>query len=366
MKWMKKFLFLCVTFIFFSCARAPLRSIENSMRPAKILPQLVDCKSSESFFLALKNHIDVMKRSKQVTDPMIFGKLKISKEQYINSLLEILNHPNNWVEWIELNFDVYEVYGKDDWAEVLTTGYYEPHVHGAHEKSVEYPRAIYSLPGNKEINFSRKEIDSENKLADKKLEMAWLDPVDAFFIQIQGSGVIEFDDGSSLHIGFASNNGHPYRSIGKSLTDVIALPEMSMQRIRAYLKTLSSEKQQEILNQNPSYVYFKKLDSEALTYAGMNAVAGRTMATDFNFFPKGALAFLDIEEPMFDSSADLKPIAWKKKSRFVFDQDTGGAIRGGGRVDLFFGNDEHAYQKAGVMKQMGKLYYLVPKSYFKH
>ena len=359
-------LLLLSTMIFFSCSRAPLKKIENAMRPVRTLPSFVDSKSSESFFITLRKHIDVMSRSSQVSDPMVFGKVKIKKDDYIKSLTEILNHPQDWIEWIQNNFDVYEVYGKENWGEVLSTGYYEPHVYGSREKSLEYSRAIYASPDENEINFTREEIECENKLANKNLELAWLDPVDAFFIQIQGSAVIRFSDESSLHVGFSNQNGQKYQAIGKFLTDVIPLEEMSLQRIKAYLKTLSQNDQQRILNKNPSYVYFKKLESGALTYSGMEVSPGRTIATDYNFFPKGALAFLDIEEPEFESINDMQPRSWKNSPRFVFDQDTGGAIKGGGRVDLYFGDDENAYQKAGVMRRVGMLYYLIPHLPLKH
>ena len=136
---------------------------------------------------------------------------------------------------------------------------------------------------------------------------------------------------------------------------------MSMQRIRSHLKTLPFNEQQTILNKNPSYVFFRKLDGKALTYAGMEVEDGRTIATDLQLFPKGAMAFLDIEEPVFETEAAITPLSWDRKPRLVFDQDTGGAIKGSGRVDLFYGEGDWAAQKAGVMKQKGKLFYLVPR-----
>jgi membrane-bound lytic murein transglycosylase A len=185
--------------------------------------------------------------------------------------------------------------------------------------------------------------------------------VDAFFIQIQGTGVVEFENGEKTRFGYASQNGFPYIAIGKHLTEHIPMEEMSMQRIKLHLQTLPKEAQQEILNINPSYVFFKKLDGDAVTYAGMEVSDGRTIATDLQLFPKGAMAFLDIDEPVFNTATDIHPASWAKKPRIVFDEDTGGAIRGGGRVDLYFGQGDLAAQKAGVMKQKGRLYYLVPK-----
>lgn len=362
------------------------------MRLSEKTPQLVDSLSRESFFSTLSSHIEVMKKSKLVKDPMIFGPLKISKSEYIRSLEEIFNHEEDWLEWIKQNFDFYEVYGRKEWGEALSTGYYEPIVQGSLKKTEAFPQAVYSAPSDlvtvnlKSFSYKftkglehqilrgrlngdvvipyyvRSEIDGDLKLADKKLEIAWMDPIDAFFIQIQGSGVIELSEGGSMRIGYADQNGHPYVPLGKHLTHIIPVEEMSMQRIRSYLETLPREEQQKVMNVNPSYVFFRKLDSLALTYAGMEVSSGRTIATDKDLFPKGALAFLQIEEPFFSTLSSPTPVAWLNKPRLVFDQDTGGAIKGPDRLDLYYGQGDEAAQKAGVMKRLGKLYYLVPKS----
>ena len=336
------------------------------MRIVKFQPTLLDSLSKESFFLTLKKHIQVMKNSKLVKDPMIFGILKIEKNKYISSLENILEHENNWLEYIQQKFDFYEVYGKNEWGEVMSTGYYEPHVRGSHQMSSEFSQPLYSTPkdlkGSWVKYYTRKEIDSDNKLRNQNLELAWLDPIDAYFIQIQGSGLVEFEDGAKVRFGFDHKNGHPYGALGKYLQDVIPKEKMSMQTIKKYLKTLNHFEQQEVFNKNPSYVFFRKLENETLTYAGMEVSPGRTIASDLRYFPKGALAFLDIEEPQFENISEIEPKSWLRLPRLVFDQDTGGAIKGGGRVDLYFGSSESDAQKAGVMKQNGKLYYLVPKN----
>jgi membrane-bound lytic murein transglycosylase A len=393
---MKKIISFCLLILFFcSCARTRLTHKEEAMRESKKQITLSDSLSSESFLKTLQKHIDVMKKSRQVDEQMVFGKKIISKSEYISSLEKILAAKENYVSYIKDHFDVMEVYGRNAWSEVLATGYYEPVIHGAKKPTEQFSMPIYSMPDDlvtvdlKKFDqvfkrydypaqlagkikgqtlvpyFDRNEIDVEKKLAGKNLEMAWVDPAEAFFIQIQGSGVVQFDEGnntsSELHIGYAAQNGHPYMAIGKLLHHVIPKEEMSTQKIKAYLKTLSKEEQQKLLTKNPSYVFFKKLEGDALTYAGMEVSAGRTVATDQVFFPKGALAWLDIEEPEFKSPIDESPTEWKRKPRFVFDQDIGGAIRGGDRVDLYFGKGDDAFQKAGVMKRMGKLFYLVPK-----
>jgi membrane-bound lytic murein transglycosylase A len=137
-----------------------------------------------------------------------------------------------------------------------------------------------------------------------------------------------------------------------------------MQRIRAYLASVPPAERDQVFFKNPSYVFFQPLESQSLTYSGAEVTAGRTIATDKFLFPKGVLGFFAIEEPTFAGEADLNASGWEAKPRFVFDQDTGGAIRGGGRVDLYMGQGPGAARKAGVMKRDGKLWGLAPKQVF--
>lgn len=388
---MKKIYLLIFIFLFSSCARQALNNIEQALRLAKNQPEFIDSHSEEGFFSALEAHIEAAKKSNLVLDPLVFGKVKIAKSVYLNSLEKILMNKENWKSYITENFDFYEVYGRDNYSEVMITGYYEPLVTGSMNETSVYSQPLYKTPNdlimvdlkkfahkfenypkppqiigqlvdnNLLPYFTRKEIDSDKKLQGKNLEIIWVRPVDAFFIQIQGSGLIELENGQRQRVGYDAQNGHSYKAIGKALTSYIPINEMSMQKIKLHLNTLSSDDQQKIFNYNPSYVFFKKLDSLALTYAGMEVFEGRTIATDKEFFPKGAMAFLEIEEPQFSDSRSIVASEWIKKPRVVFDQDTGGAIKGGGRVDLFFGSGETAQQKAGIMRHPGKLYYLVPK-----
>lgn len=374
-----------------SCARTKLVRVEDAMRPVQNKIQIEDSLGTESFLKTLAIHIDGMKKSRIISDPMTFGNRKISKAVYISSLEKILAQKENYLSYIKENFDLMEVYGRDSWGEILATGYYVPVLSGSRVKSETHPAPLYRMPEDLitvdlrkfesmfkrydfpaqlsgKLNgqnlipyFDRKEIDVEKKLEGKNLEMAWVDPAEAFFLHIQGSGIVQFEDGEELKIGYAAQNGHPYFAIGKLLHHLIPKEEMTTQKIKAHLKTLSKTEQQELLTKNPSYVFFKKLESEALTYSGIEVSDGRTIATDHVFFPKGALAFLDIEEPQFESDTAETPKDWKRLPRLVFDQDIGGAIRGGDRVDLYFGKGDMAFQKAGVMKREGKLFYLVPK-----
>jgi len=194
--------------------------------------------------------------------------------------------------------------------------------------------------------------------------LAWVDPIDAFFLEIQGSGVVKFPNGKELRLGYAAQNGHPYVPIGKHLIGVIPKEKITLRAIEDHLRSLPPEESRKIMNLNPSYVFFRKLQGAGLTYFGTEVSAGRTIATDQAFFPKGALAYLEFEKPNFSSAVDAEPVSWTKTARFVFDQDTGGAIRGPHRVDLFWGKGSDAKQAAGVMKGKGRLVYMVPRPDF--
>jgi membrane-bound lytic murein transglycosylase A len=142
--------------------------------------------------------------------------------------------------------------------------------------------------------------------------------------------------------------------------DVMPKEKITMQTLEAHLRSLAPEKRQEFLNQNPSYVFFNRREGNSLTYLGTEVIAGRTVATDQKFFHKGTLAYLEYQKPLFSDATASEPREWTPSSRFVFDQDTGGAIRGPGRLDLYWGKGDEAKQTAGVMQKPGRLYYLVP------
>ncbi len=288
---------------------------------------------------------------------------------------------------IENTFWVYKSIGRNRNSNVLFTGYYEPILRGSLKESTEYPYPIYRRPddwvsvdlslfdpkyGSDRIvgrhvdrtvipYFSREDIDSRGQLDEKGCELLWVsDQMDLFFLQIQGSGQVILEDGAVLHVNYDCNNGHAYQSIGKLLIDEgkISKEEMSAQRIRSYLKSHSCEIER-IFNYNESYVFFRLVDDGPLGAIEALLTPGRSIATDLDLFPRGALAFIQTEKPV--TSVDGTVESWEDFSRFVLNQDTGGAINGPGRVDLFWGNGQYARAAAGHMKHEGTLYFLVRK-----
>src|SRR5690606_10276917 len=169
--------------------------------------------------------------------------------------------------------------------------------------------------------------------------------------------------GKLIRVGYGAQNGHPYVAIGQYLFDKIPREKMSQQKIESHLRSLSPEEMQNLMNMNPSYVFFLEIDTEPKAFFGTEVVPGRTIATDTRYFPKGALAYLEYEKPSFATPEDEEPTEFQKSSRFVLDQDTGGAIKGPHRLDLFWGSGRSAAQVSGVMRNAGRLYYLFPKAY---
>ena len=223
---------------------------------------------------------------------------------------------------------------------------------------------VIDTPGGRRFvpYFSREDIDTRAALQGRKLELVWVDPVDAFFLHIQGSGTVMLEGGKTLRLNYADKNGQPYEALGKFLRDQIPLENLNLHTIEAYVRQLPAARMQEYFNRNPSYVFFQILESSALTYLGLPATDGRTVATDAKYFPKGGLAFLAFDKPRFDGPTSVTPLPEAEKTgRFVLDQDIGGAITGPGRLDLFWGRGADAKRYAGVIKNPGHLYYLTPK-----
>lgn len=213
------------------------------------------------------------------------------------------------------------------------------------------------LQGQRVVPYwDRGDIDAGKAKLDKNV-IAWADdPLDALFLQVQGSGRVALDDGSVLRIGYADQNGHPYRAIGKWLVEQGELPlaEVTMQSIRAWAKK-NPARVQELIESNPSYVFFRVLPPENRgTIGALNVAltAGASIAVDPRFIPLGSPVYLATTTP-----DDNRPL-----QRLVYAQDTGGAIRGPVRADLFWGSDKSAAELAGRMKQSGELWLLWPKT----
>ena len=204
---------------------------------------------------------------------------------------------------------------------------------------------------------SRKEIVDGNSLEGRADVIAYVDAIELFFLQIQGSGLVSFPDGRVKRVNYAQKNGHPYRSVGRLLKEHIPPEEMSLQSIKAYLHEHPDEVRG-ILNYNQSYTFFREVEDGPLGYIDVPLTPGRSIAMDRRLAPRGGLAFIETDFPVIDNG---EIIGWMPVRRFVLVQDTGSAINGHGRVDIFTGRGDEAEITAGHLKQKGRVFFLVAK-----
>jgi membrane-bound lytic murein transglycosylase A len=287
--------------------------------------------------------------------------------------------------FFEQRFQPYRATQEDGSTTGMVTGYYEPLLQGDRVRTDRARFPLYAAPndlitvdlasvypelkglrlrgrlvGNTLVPYAtRKEIEMPaNGNGFKGTPIAWVeDPVDLFFLHIQGSGRIELPDGSHLRVGYADHNGHPYQSIGKLLIERGELkPEQaSMQGIKNW-GVRNPDKLHELLASNPGFVFFRELPNGPqgpIGALGVPLTGGRSIAVDPRFIPLGAPVFL----------ATNQPNSPKPMNKLVMAQDTGSAIRGGVRADFFWGFGDAAGELAGRMKQRGRMWVLLPKDY---
>lgn len=282
--------------------------------------------------------------------------------------------------FFEQTFVAYAITAPDGATEGLVTGYYEPVLMASRSRGPLFTQPVYGVPEDLVVvdlaeqypelrgmrlrgrldgrrlrpYFSRGEIGEHNGAFNAPV-IAWVaDPVELFFLQIQGSGQLQMDTGERIRVGFADQNGHPYRSLGRHLIDrgELTLEQASMQGIKAWAAA-RPDQLRAALNHNASYVFFRELAAEGgpIGAYGVPLEAGYSIAVDPRFVPLGAPVFLTTTYPL--SSEPLE--------RLVMAQDTGGAIRGAHRADFFWGSGPEAGALAGRMRQAGRMWVLWPR-----
>jgi membrane-bound lytic murein transglycosylase A len=364
---------------------------EEALRKVRFFfPEFLDDMDRDSLILAVTRNMEYLNRLGPETifqygpDDFTIQQVRESQEAFLD-LLEKGLDPDQLSGEIRKKFRVYRATGRAQKRKVLFTGYYEPIYEGSQTPDQVFKYPLYRLPddlikidlslfnekfkgenivariqGKKVLPYySRYQIEAEKALAGKGLEMVWLkDPLDVAFLHVQGSGRVRLPDGKELLVQYQASNGQPYRSIGRYMVErgFLAGEEMSMQKIRKYL-TENPEVLGEVLNHNPSYVFFRKVENGPLGSIGVLLTPGRSVALDSRVFPKGALGFVVCQKPLVDDQGNI--IGWNKFYRFVVNQDTGGAIKGAGRADIFWGSGPYAELTAGHLRHEGDLYILI-------
>lgn len=283
--------------------------------------------------------------------------------------------------YFEKHFTPWQAVNADHGREGMVTGYYEPVIDGSRRPGERYRWPVYGPPtdmisvelagqhpdlrhlrlrgrlvGNRLVPYwSRAEIAAMGEAFPAEVLFWAADPIDLFFLQVQGSGQLRLEDGSRVRIGYAEHNGHPYASIGRWLVErgELALEQASMQGIREWARNHPA-RLQELLNANPSYVFFRELpltDDGPVGALGVPLTAGRSLATDPRYIPLGAPVFL----------ATTHPLSERPLQRLMLAQDTGSAIKGAVRADFYWGSGPEAGEQAGRMRQTGRMWVLLPK-----
>jgi membrane-bound lytic murein transglycosylase A len=275
-------------------------------------------------------------------------------------VMDLWDRPEKMVAAIRSRFELVQL-GPTTEKGILVTGYYQPVIDGNLTQTGAYRYPVYRKPDALVESFSRHEIDALGRLKGKGYEIAWVkNPVELFFLHVQGSGIIRLEDGRTLHLNYAASNGRPYTSIGKVLIEQgkLRVDEVSAARLRRYLRERPDEREP-LFARNERYIFFRFVESGPLGSLEIPLTPGRSIATDPKYFPAGALVFLTGRRPLVDGAGNL--VGWRPFSRFVLNQDAGAAIRGLGRLDLYFGSGEEAGAAAGFMNSGGRLYWLLRK-----
>jgi len=266
---------------------------------------------------------------------------------------------------------------------MLVTGYYEPEIAASRQRTERFKYPLYRVPDDLiEVNlrdvcadcpartvvgrikdyklvpyYTRAQIDA-GVLARKDYELVWLDdPIEVFFLHIQGSATLRLEDGSEMQVSYAGSNDRPYTSIGRLLVEQgkIDREHATLGGLKAYLRQHPQE-QAAIMAANERYIFFRTVAAGPVGSAGVVLTAGRSIAADRTVYPPGALTFLRIfDGPQADGAAPK--VAY---SRFTLIQDTGSAIQGPGRLDVFWGTGTEGERVAGGMRNPGELYLILP------
>ncbi len=288
--------------------------------------------------------------------------------------------PEELLGALKSRFKIYRASDDDGTGKTVITGYYEAeiqvtkapdetHKYAVHLKpadlvktntamGVDFDYGRYDEAGNLVRHYSRQEIHS-GKLSGQGLELVWsAHPSQIMLLQIQGSGVLRFPDGDYLRAGFDGANGHPFRSVQKILIDCGEIPGMSF---KDFIKYLSAQgpREERLADLNPRYIFFKSRPKDSLPYGaiGRALTAGRSIAIDPKYVPLGLFGLLKSKRPVAQGAG----IGFKDFNRFISTHDTGSAIRGPGRVDLFWGTGATAETEASSMKAPGELYLFILK-----
>jgi membrane-bound lytic murein transglycosylase A len=285
-------------------------------------------------------------------------------------LLVTSRSPSELQAAVNREFVFYKSVGNDDRGTVLFTGYFEPIYAASRTPSAEYRYPLYRLPTDfdrwSSPHPTRLQLEGEDGLGRKSplrgQELVWLrDRLEAFLVQVQGSARLQLPNGRLMTVGFAGKTNYPYTSLGRELVKDGKLPleGLTLPVLLDYFRAFPAELNQ-YLPRNQSFVFFKETHgAPAMGSIGVPVTAERSIATDKSLMPPGALALINAPIPLPNATGQIET---QMVNRYVLDQDTGSAIKGAGRVDIFMGTGPQAGNRAGLINGKGELYYLLLKN----
>lgn len=348
------------------------------------LPPLADDSDPASLLTCVRRSLRQLERlPPERAYPTAAGRVRVAELvrtlTLFEQILETAPEPHDWSALLRERFRFLRAAPAGG---LLFTGYFQPELRAAREPSERWAHPLYEVPddlvrtdhseqcpecehattiGRQENGrlvpyHSRAEIDGDGALRGRDLELAWVDdPIDLFFLHVQGSGLLRFEDGTAMQVGFAGSNGREYRSIGKLLVESggVPLESASLATLRDYLRARPEERDR-ILFANERYVFFRPLPIGPIGSLGVPLTAGRSVAVDPGSYPLGSLVWIHSQRPG-EAGAPV-PL-----SRFACVQDAGAAIAGPGRVDVFWGAGPEAERIAGPMRAAGDMLLLLAR-----
>lgn len=303
-----------------------------------------------------------------------YEKAKASINEFSDILKNKAANRDEFVNAVTSKFSIFESVGWDGRGTVLFTGYYSPEFKASRNKSTKYRYPLYKRPadlvtdkqtgaplgrqvGTQVVPYpTRKQIETANLLLGT--ELVWLaDPLDAYIIHVNGSAKLSLADGTNMYVGYAGKTDRPYTSLGQTLIkdDLISADEMSLTAIRKLYKT-QPDAVMEAAYKNECYIFFQEYSANSWPAGslGFRVTEKRTLATDKAIFPRGGIIIVDTRIPTYTNNT-------QQFTRFMLDQDTGGAIKAPGRADIYLGQGKAAEIIAGRQYQEGQLFYLFLK-----
>ncbi len=325
-------------------------SLSNFSDFPEISPKLIN---------GLQNQLRVLKNRRKKKE-FTFGNLNVQIEQ-LQETIELLMKYADKPEILNKALEAHQIKGKDNKGNVHFTGYFTPVLKVSRTKDDVYKYPIYQRPQKWLGKLpSREEIEGGDALQGLGLELAYAkDAVDLYFMQVQGSGIVEYPDGTHEHFAYNSGNGHKYKSIGNFMIkqNLATIEKVSIKHIKKYVAT-NPEMQDTILFSNPNYIFFERKPAETKTKgAGLVSLTPyHSIAVDPDYIPLGGCYLAAV--PVINR----KGVCTSHEYRLLFAQDVGGAINGPGHVDLYQGVGKQGQVKASAMHHFGGLWLLLPKS----